>query len=186
MYWVNSFTDIKVLNKQAGTIILFVLVMTAFLANLSLLGMKNSLHSRKLTRSLIGYQLALQRAEPALLQGESQLSQNASYLVGQQGRPAEPGKYPQLFGTTLLTTRLVLDKNGRWLDARYVHPTVLKGQVISSYITEKLLLKVGDTNAHYFRITAKGWGFAGNRAVVIQTIIRQQEQLVRVSWQQLP
>lgn len=131
-------------NKQGGSFILLVLVMTGFLAGLSLLGFKNTIQSSKLTAGFINNKLVFSRAQAAMNTAQTHLENTKT------------------------------------------QHTEVKSSALSSYMIEKLLLAGADTNTQYYRVTTKGFDQEGLNVVTIQAIIRESDQLVRVSWQQLP
>jgi len=174
-------------NKECGSFILLVLVLTSFLAGLSLLGFRNTIQSSKLTTGFINNKLAFSRAQVALSTAQSRIKLGQVYKVNAGSSPVDLGNYPQLMGTRVLTTRVLLDEKEVWRDDQYV---VIRSnaekEIVSSYIVEKLLLSDVDGKGQYFRVTVKGFDYEGLNIVTLQTIVRKHDQLIRLSWLQIP
>lgn len=176
-------------KRQFGSIMLFALVIIALLAGLSLLSMKNTTHASKLTQGFANYQLAFVRAEIALKMAEKSLQHHALLSRNNQGVMAMPGIYLQLNAPLSSTSNRAKDRE-KWLDEKYM---VLQfddinsrsTNAVSSYFVEKLLLESLDLKTQYFRVTARGVDKAGVNTVILQTIIRFNDQITRISWLQL-
>jgi len=174
-------------NKECGSFILLVLLLTSFLAGLSLLGFRNTIENSKLTTGFINNKLAFSRAQVALNEAQSRINLRQVYKINADHSPVELGNYPQLLGTSLLTTRALLDDKGVWGDNQYVVVTsTADKKIVSSYIVEKLSLSDVDGKKQYFRVTVKGFDQEGLNLVTLQTIVRSREQLERLSWLQIP
>lgn len=178
-------------NKESGSFILLVLVLTSFLAGLSLLGFRNTIQSSKLATAFINNKLAFSRAQVALNEAQSRIKLRQVYKINADLTPVDFGNYPQLLGTRLLTTRALLDEKGAWRDKKYVVlnwqlKSTAEKELVSSYIVEKLLLSDVDGKEQYFRVTVNGFDHEGLNQVTLQTIVRNRDQLDRLSWLQIP
>jgi len=178
-------------NKESGSFILLVLVLTSFLAGLSLLGFRNTIQSSKLTTEFINNKLAFLHAQVALYQAQSRIKRGQIYEIKTDYSPVDLANYPQLLGIRLLTTRVLLDEKGLWRDNQYVVlnwqlKSTSEKELVSSYIVEKLLLGDVEGKVQYFRVTAKGFDYDGINQVTLQAIVRSRDQLERLSWLQIP
>ena len=178
-------------NKECGSFIILVLVLTAFLAGLSLLGFRNTIQSSKLATGFINNKLAFSRARVALNTAQSRIRLGQVYKVNADFSPVNSGNYPQLLGTRVLTARVLLDKKEVWRDKQYVVlnwqlKSTFEKELVSSYIVERLLLSDVNGKVQYFRVTAKGFDYDGLNRVTLQAIVRDRDQLERISWLQIP
>jgi len=174
-------------NKECGSFILLVLVLTSFLAGLSLLGFRNTIQSSKLTTGFTNNKLAFSRAQIALNEAQSHINSGQVYQINTDLSPVDSGHYPQLLGVRLLTTRVIMNEISAWRDNKYVVvKSTAKKEIVSSYIVEKLLLNGVDGKAQYFRVTVKGFDHEGLNLVTLQTIVRDRDQLKRLSWLHIP
>jgi Tfp pilus assembly protein PilX len=175
----------SLIQKQQGMFILIVIVIVAVLANISLLGMSNTLYSTRLTTGFIQYSQALQRAEFALLLSQTQLAVSRKYEVS-NNKPVTLGAYPQFvsFQNAQLPAWQYIEHQKLWRNDQY---TVLQrdkdGKISSSYIIEKLLIVEAGTNRDYFRMTAKGWGSDAGTAVILQSLVKNGISVDRLTRQ---
>jgi len=179
-------------NKQRGSFILLVLVLTSFLASLSLLGMKNTIQNSKLTAGFISYKLAFSRAEVALKKAEKQLRMDEQLHIKAAEIVEAKGHKGKITQDRLIISRVLLDDRRIWHDNKQTVVEAAKlaeyssVTVTASYRVEKLLLVSKDGTTHYYRVTATGFDREGLSVVSLQTIVSYQDKLQRVSWQQIP
>ncbi|EPJ46200.1 MAG: hypothetical protein OFPII_22270 [Osedax symbiont Rs1] len=191
------------LRKQRGTFLLLTLVVMAFLASLSLLGLQNTIQSTKLSRHFLSHSLALQRAQIAIALGEvaiatsftsnSNSDSDSDFKVNVNHRPLVKGSYPQLLQVDgeWLSAWQMIEQAALWDDENYSvvqkSATAYSNQqrIVSAYIIEKMQLKQELSNVQYYRVTANGVGFNDRSTVLLQTLIRSTTYRQRISWQKI-
>ena len=184
---------------------LLTLVVISLLANISLIGMGNAIHSNRLTSSFMSSSIALQRAQRAINLAESVIDRQATYAVTSRFEPVSLGMYPQFYNSAaqrqsawqqLLKNNLcfsnshtvmqsIAEKSDDQHDSLYTNK-----KIISAYMIEQLLIETEtetetETAASYYRVTACGLGLNGSTLAVVQTLVRYETRWQRVSWQQL-
>lgn len=175
----------KLPHKEQGVFIIIVIVIVAVLANISLLGMSNTLYSTRLAAGFVQHSQAMQRAKLALSLGQNELGGTSKYTVS-NNKPAVSGAYPQfiVFKGTQVPAWHYIEQQKLWRDDRY---SVLQrdenGLITSAYIIEKLLIVDAATSSGYFRITVKGWGSDTKTAVILQSLVKSGLSATRLTWQ---
>ena len=176
---------------------LLTLVVISLLANISLIGMDNAIHSNRLTTSFMSSSIALQRAQRAINLAETAIDPQADYAVTSRFVPISLGMYPQFYDSAsqrqsawqqVLKNNLCFSNRHTVMQNLGVNPNHksldTNQNSISAYMIEQLL-STADTAASYYRITACGLGLNGSTLAVVQTIVRYETRRQRVSWQQL-
>jgi len=187
------------LVRQSGSLMLLTLVVISLLANISLIGMDNAIHSNRLTTSFMSSSIALQRAQQAINLGETAIDQQVDFAVTSRFEPVSLGMFPQLhsFGSGYQSTWQQIIKNDLCFSNSHTvtqslvkepknKPSSIKAnkKVVSAYMIEQLLSE-SEAPARYYRVTACGLGLNGSTLAIVQTIVRYETRWQRVSWQQL-
>ncbi len=184
-------------RKQRGTFLLLTLVVMAFLASLSLIGLQNTIQSTKLSQHFLSHSLALQRAQIAIALGEVAIATNftssSAFKVNASNTPLVKGSYPQILDVDgeWLSAWQMIEQAALWDDENYsvVQKTAVtytnQQRIVSAYIIEKMQLKHPLTNAQYYRVTANGVGLNDRSTVLLQTLICSTTHRQRVSWQKI-
>jgi len=174
------------LKKEQGLFILIVIVIVAVLTSVSLLGMRNTLHSTKLAAGFIHYAQAFQQAELALAIAQRELATSRKYEVMSSNKPIVLGAYPQLvsFNGNEMPAWQYIEQKGLWRNSDYsVAQYDNSGKIMNTYIIEKLLIIEASTSANYYRVTAKGWGRDTRTSVVLQSFFKHHTSIDRLAWQ---
>jgi Tfp pilus assembly protein PilX len=175
----------RLTHKEQGMFIIIVIVIVAVLANISLLGMSNTLYSTRLAAGFVQYSQAFQRAKLALTTSQNRLAGISKYAVS-NNKPAISGAYPQFiaFKGTQVPAWHYIEQQKLWRDDRYsVLERNKNGLITSAYIIEKLLIVDAATSSGYFRITVKGWGSDAKTAVTLQSLVKSGVSVTRLTWQ---
>ncbi|MEH6444886.1 MAG: hypothetical protein V7784_13405 [Oceanospirillaceae bacterium] len=168
---------------------LLTLVIVSILATVSIIGMQSTIQNTRLVQSYHSYDLAVQRAETAIVLGEKALNIEDFFTVNVQSKLIEnKGMYAQSVVTNsgLETAWRFIDQQNLWADSNYAVVQRIAGY-ISSYIIEELRMTEPLSEVLYFRVTANGQGFEKNTTVILQTIVRIEKfptgiEKNRVSW----
>lgn len=185
--------------RQRGSLILLCLVVISLLANISLLGMDNAIHSNRLTTSFMSSSIALQRAQRAINLAEVAIDLQAEFKVNSAFEPVSQGMFPQFYNSGsrlqsawqhLLKNDLCFSNKHTVMQSLEVKPASKPNslsthkKLISAYMIEHLLSQ-RKTATSYYRVTACGVGLDGFTLAIVQTIIRYETSWQRVSWQQI-
>jgi len=178
---------------------LLTLVVISLLANISLIGMENAIHSNRLTSSFMSSSIALQRAQRAANLAESSIDRQADYALTSRFEPIRLGLFPQFYNSgsqrqsswqKILKNELCFSNRHTVMQSIGVKPDgqqkslATNKKVISAYLIEQLLIET-EPAASYYRVTTCGLGLNGSTLAVVQTIVRYDTSWQRVSWQQL-
>lgn len=180
------------MSGQRGSFIVLCLVVISVLSGLTLLNMQNALHSSRLARSYLSYDLAFNRAQATLQQAQQQLDTTQTYRVGPENKPLEHANYPSLVGSaaSLEPAWYYIYRNDLWLNSDYCEVQQVtneqklyhSNEFVSAFLIEKMINIKQDLNVSFFRITATGYGIEANTKVILQVIIKADDHKTRISW----
>jgi len=176
----------RALKKEQGLFILIVIVIVAILASVSMLGMRNTLHSTKLASGFIHYTQAFEQAGLALAIAQKKLATSRKYEVMSSNKPIVLGAYPQFvsFNGNEIPAWQYIEQNGLWRNSDYsVAQYDNSGKILSAFIIEKLLIIDPTKSANYYRVTARGWGRDTRTSVVLQSLFKHHISIDRLAWQ---
>jgi Tfp pilus assembly protein PilX len=189
----NWVFDPGLASRQKGLFLLLTLVLIAFVASVSLIGMQNAINNTKLVQSFMSHSLALQRAEQALLIAEKALDSKRQFILRSDDKPLNLGLYPQFMDTSsgLTSAWSKLESENLWQNPAYLvvqfsrGPVIGPSPIISSYIIERLVVSHVSLSHNYYRITAFGRGYGSLSEVLLQSIVEVTQKKRRVSWQKI-